>query len=236
MLVVIVIVAILLFALLPRFRGHLAKSRDMKRHADLRNIVSAIEMYRSDHRREFPYLEKFNGDYTLGMVFWPASNLSGALSKYMSSIPKDPNKNSLIKVFRKNYNQNRVKKWEYLFNFLRKTKPTTEDRGPHFALLVAKVETPAYANYIVYDYGCEMHRNKKEACMPWCAYINIEWFGPGLRNVPGPIICMKSVPNRPLLCDEVVKADTPNVIEQEDWKIICEYSSEDQLYYFVKIE
>lgn len=73
MLIVVIIVGILATAIVPRFRGYLAKTRDMKRQADLRNIAAAIQRYQSTQgidslqkdppsaskRVKHPYLLKF---------------------------------------------------------------------------------------------------------------------------------------------------------------------------------
>ena len=93
MLVVIVIIWILLFALLPRFRWYLAKTRDIKRHADLRNIALAVQLYKDD-RGLFP-----NPGWNFGRYLPIARNvyhLSPYLKSYLSSIPTDPNKDTII--------------------------------------------------------------------------------------------------------------------------------------------
>ena len=48
MLIVVLIIGILSAAILPRLTGYMARTRDLKRQADLRNVAAAIEMYRAD--------------------------------------------------------------------------------------------------------------------------------------------------------------------------------------------
>ena len=48
MLIVVSIIGILSAAILPRLTGYMARTRDLKRQADLRNVAAAIEMYRAD--------------------------------------------------------------------------------------------------------------------------------------------------------------------------------------------
>ena len=48
MLIVVIIIGILSAALLPRFTGYMARTRDLQRHMDLRNVAAAIELYQSN--------------------------------------------------------------------------------------------------------------------------------------------------------------------------------------------
>jgi len=48
MLIVVIIVGILSAAILPRLTGYMARTRDLKRQVDLRNVAAAIEMYKGD--------------------------------------------------------------------------------------------------------------------------------------------------------------------------------------------
>ena len=48
MLIVVIIVGILSAAILPRLTGYMARTRDLQRHMDLRNIATAIELYQSN--------------------------------------------------------------------------------------------------------------------------------------------------------------------------------------------
>ena len=47
MLIVVLIIGILSAAVLPKLTGYMARTRDLKRQADLRNVAAAIEMYRA---------------------------------------------------------------------------------------------------------------------------------------------------------------------------------------------
>ena len=48
MLIVVVIIGILSAAILPKLTGYMARTRDLQRHMDLRNIATAIELYQSN--------------------------------------------------------------------------------------------------------------------------------------------------------------------------------------------
>mgnify|MGYP000957428128 CR=1 FL=1 len=48
MLIVVIIIGILSAAILPRLTGYMARTRDLQRHMDLRNIAAAISMYQSN--------------------------------------------------------------------------------------------------------------------------------------------------------------------------------------------
>ena len=48
MLIVVIIVGILSATILPRLTGYMARTRDLKRQTDLRNIAAAINMYQSN--------------------------------------------------------------------------------------------------------------------------------------------------------------------------------------------
>ena len=49
MLIVVLIIGILSAAVLPKLTGYMARTRDLKRQADLRNVAAAIEMYKQTH-------------------------------------------------------------------------------------------------------------------------------------------------------------------------------------------
>ena len=55
MLIVVIIVGILSAAILPRLTGYMARTRDLKRQTDLRNIAAAINMYISN-KGEIPLI------------------------------------------------------------------------------------------------------------------------------------------------------------------------------------
>lgn len=55
MLIVIVIIGILAAALVPRLQSVQGRARDTKRKVDLRNIATALEVYRIDNNAYPPY-------------------------------------------------------------------------------------------------------------------------------------------------------------------------------------
>lgn len=48
MLIVVLIIGILSAAVLPKLTGYMARTRDLKRQADLRNVATAIQSYVGD--------------------------------------------------------------------------------------------------------------------------------------------------------------------------------------------
>ena len=59
MLIVVIIVGILSAAILPKLTGYMARTRDLQRHMDLRNIATAIELYKSN-KGKWPEIYKNN--------------------------------------------------------------------------------------------------------------------------------------------------------------------------------
>ncbi len=59
MLIVVIIIGILSAAILPRLTGYMARTRDLQRHMDLRNIATAIELYQSN-KGKLPKIYKNN--------------------------------------------------------------------------------------------------------------------------------------------------------------------------------
>ena len=241
MLVVIVILWILLFALLPRFKWYISKSRDVKRQADLRTIATAIDMYRSDHRWEFPLrsghpTEARYFDY----YFWSATKLDVLVPKYLKSIPTDPSKKTMIKIHNwplmsekdgvwasnhiywrwENWKWGQaLKPWDYLYQIFRK------NNNPDWwaAVLVAKVETPAAANFVfnknLWDYW------KHNIWWPWRVTPDLGW-----NFYKGSHMDIEQL----YLCTSVEKGD--EIITAKEWNSDCVYTSEEQLYYILKIE
>lgn len=236
MLIVVVIIGILSSALLQKLTGYMARTRDLKRQADLRNIAAAIEMYRNDHG-EFP---KRNISWNLdsnpsiathiklfGKTYGDPDALIENLSPYLSSLPNDPQKNSRVCIVRDCFcswgeQQNKlcrdrpnptyrslqevlVKPWKYLYEIF-------EHGG---ALLMAKVETPELANYVVTT-AIRAERNQ----------FSGHAFNYQTKN-------LKLDDLR--LCTSVEKGEKPERKWQEDGTIQCFYSSEEQLFYLLKM-
>lgn len=228
MLIVMVIIWILSSALLPKLTGYMARTRDLKRQADLRNVAAAIEMYRGGIG-EWPLLDK-NPHYNV----WSASKWGELLAPYLTAIPQDPSKRTVVDVWLEepyNHRGDRLsylKDWEYLIQYgTRDYKPITT---PDFALLVAKVESPEAANYLIFNYDATSQYHKPGNA--WY-YANSNSTATNQFNT---IWDREWRENRAFVgCDEMKKADTPKIIDQ-DGKRICEYSSADQLYYIVMIK
>ena len=88
LLVVIVIIGILASFLMANYIGVRERGRDAKRKADLRQLQTAFELYRSSDP---------NGDYPLSPLSACGDPLkdSGGTVVYMKNIPCDPSTNSL---------------------------------------------------------------------------------------------------------------------------------------------
>ncbi len=78
LLVVIAIISILASLLLANFVGVRQRGRDAQRKSDVRQIQSALEMYRAD-----------NGNYPVTLPSCGSAFISGS-STYMSKVPCDP--------------------------------------------------------------------------------------------------------------------------------------------------
>lgn len=80
LLVVISIISLLSALLLSNFVGVRQRGRDGQRKSDLRQIQSALELYRAD-----------NGTYLLGSSFPSCgSSMTGGSATYMQKVPCDP--------------------------------------------------------------------------------------------------------------------------------------------------
>ncbi len=84
----------------------MAKTRDLKRQADLKNIAAAIEMYRTTHgkmpTRQMTDLEKKKtetGRYFHHALAGYASALHEELKSYITTIPRDPSKQNAIAIY-----------------------------------------------------------------------------------------------------------------------------------------
>ncbi len=239
MLIVVVLIWILSVAILPRLTNYMAKTRDLKRQADLKNIAAAIEMY-SHTYGDFPRIsdEQFSEFLVKEEKFrylWSFSLLEKQLSSYITQIPKDPSSRvmplNIFTSFNKpgwgNYTSstfNKLKKkqckpWEYLWVWL-----FWKNRKKYNSfLLVAKVETPDYANYVnKYPdkftfkwgwWGLDSNRN-----------IDISLGKDDARN--GLYLCSK-------ITNKVIKWEEMIATKDND---LCSYSSPDQLYYILKLE
>lgn len=153
MLIVVVIVGILSAALLPRLNGTIAKTRDTRRQADLRNVATAITLYKNEHGA-LPILSSWvkinNQDFT---YFMRVGSLWEILWDYISWIPQDPSRNSQVDICggmsRETCNE-ALGKWEYLYQVVGESR---DNPWKQVGLLLAKVETPFAANFMVLNDG-----------------------------------------------------------------------------------
>lgn len=99
MLIVVLVIWILAAAILPRLTNYMARTRDLKRQADLRNIAAAIEMYR-DTYWNFPFRSvdknkihiNHDGTYPTLLIMGFANALAPTLQDIIKDIPEDPKK------------------------------------------------------------------------------------------------------------------------------------------------
>ena len=235
MLIVVIIVGILSAAILPRLTGYMARTRDLKRQTDLRNIAAAINMYISN-KGEIPLIWTNNGKLhptdRNHRYAWNASQILG-LTEYINTIPKDPSNlwvwniitdNSVQNSHRRLFAKPLLKNSEYLYMT---TKKTEEEITPNGALLFAKVETPEYANYIVAreNWVLRSPQSQLGSLFYWTNHSpNIAFALPN-----------KIEPNSLYFCTSVKKADTPTMNKKDDGTVECTYSNPEQLYYIVKV-
>ena len=232
MLIVVIIIGILSAAILPKLTGYMARTRDLKRQADLRNVAAAIQTY-VDNKWEFPILWKNGKGYSdLNQRYaGNASELVG-IDEYISSFPKDPS-NARVGNIITNLNNHRekvvkpfLKKWEYMYM---NTRSVPFSETPNGALLFAKIESPEYANYIWFIENSVIF-SKYE---PLGSLFR--WINHAKRNN------QKTIPSfmaRDALhfCTSVKKADIPSMKLNADGSVNCTYSNPEQLYYIVQIE
>ncbi len=231
MLIVIVIIGILAGVILPKIMGVMSRARDTKRVADLRNVAMSIESYKMDYG-EYPRLRKIVNWKNIyrGSNPWLAgsvSSLKSNLWSYISDLPRDPNKNTYVDIIvagnHKNLMiSNRQEKWEYLYQLWRRNWEYNDGtKLPDFALLIAKMETPWNANYVLLKQG-------------WIPNAWTTWY---FANHKGADWAHPTwFPEwTPFLCSSIKKVqkwkEKPATTNNSE----CAYSSEEQLYYIVKI-
>ena len=228
MLIVVIIVGILSAAILPRLTGYMARTRDLKRQADLRNIAAAINMYQSNKGTR-PEVYNKNGQLFPQIDFKSAGRATQLLwiKEYINEIPKDPSNLFVWNILKprhiewfitKNY---LLDKWDYLYI---STRSNEETKIPDWALLFAKVETPEYANYIrIYPDTVFVDSRHPLGGVFWRA-----------NHIP---TAPSHIDHNALhLCTSVKKADAPTMNKKDDGTVECTYSDPEQLYYIVKVD
>jgi general secretion pathway protein G len=94
LLVVVSIIGVLATILMTNFIGVRQRARDAQRKADLRQIQSALELYRADSA---VYAAHATGTYRLNQTQCPTSNAltnQAGTATYMAKIPCDPSGSS----------------------------------------------------------------------------------------------------------------------------------------------
>lgn len=256
MLIVVLIIGILAAAILPRITGHLAKTRDVKRQLDLRNIAAAIELYR-DAKWTFPtrgwraWPHHTRGTFQASS-FPPCFTFEREMKEYLSSMPQDPSRSSLVKLHKEAQNADKSPTTLYgSYQIGNTTSFNCEGKqvfaakfgwavqpGQYFyqifkkggnqmgaAILAAKVETPELANYI---------RFKEDEDLRW------GFFSPNrVKQIAGQWESQIAHDIEDLkLCSSLEKVVSGNEAFdiQSDGTVRCKFSNEEQLYYIVKIE
>ncbi|PID34864.1 MAG: hypothetical protein CR971_01050 [candidate division SR1 bacterium] len=238
MLIVIVIIGILAAAIVPKITGVLARARDTQRVADLRNVAMAVENYKMDYG-EYPKLDDC-GWTSCGFctVFGDVKRLQGSVSNYLSQIPSDPQKNSFVKIHNRPLRAEKNNSWngslkywwgekfkgghvqtpgQYLYQIFRY-------KGDNFgsAVLVAKVENPGVANYVLVS--------PEKLSLSGGSRENAQ------KNVR--TNCWDSTMNKMEelhLCTSVKKVSKGNEVPASATNSECKYSDESQLYYILKV-
>ena len=224
MLIVVIIIGILSAAILPRLTGYMARTRDLQRHMDLRNIATAIELYKSN-KGKLPEIYDENNQVSSSFG-WRATSLLW-IKEYIKSIPKDPSNLFVWEMMHPYHRGNRLSNGDYLYLSTRDMGGLLEANG---ALLFAKVETPEYANYIKVHSDQVLGRDITSlGGVFWGANFNPKTWG---YPLVAPLVPAKSL----LFCTKISKSDKPSMTKNEDGTINCTYSDPKQLYYIVKIE
>ena len=240
MLIVVIIVGILSAAILPRLTGYMARTRDLKRQADLRNIAAAINMYQSNKGTRPEVYDKNGqpfGDRDIDLKSAGRASQLLWIKEYINEIPKDPSNlfvwNILNDRHRIHFTQtdyHLLDKWDYLYISTR-SENSIKVNTANGALLFTKVETPEYANYIrVYPDTVFVDSRNRLGGVFWRANhskINET----ERRSFPSYIDH-----NALHLCTSVKKADAPTMNKKDDGTVECTYSDPEQLYYIVKVD
>ena len=223
-LIVVIIIGILSAAILPRLTGYMARTRDLQRHMDLRNIATAIELYKSN-KGKLPEIYDENNQVSSSFG-WRATSLLW-IKEYIKSIPKDPSNLFVWEMMHPHHRGNRLSNGDYLYLSTRDMGGLLEANG---ALLFAKVETPEYANYIKVHSDQVLGRDITSlGGVFWGANFNPKTWG-------DPLVAPHVPPKSLLFCTKISKSDKPSMTKNEDGTINCTYSDPKQLYYIVKIE
>ena len=224
-LIVVVIIGILSAAILPKLTGYMARTRDLQRHMDLRNIATAIELYQSN-KGKLPEIYDKNNKVTSAFG-WRATSLLW-IKEYIKSIPKDPSNLFVWEIMHPHHrNGNRLGDGDYLYLSTRDMGGLLEANG---ALLFAKVETPEYANYIKVHSDQVLGRDITSlGGVFWGANFNPKTWG---YPLVAPLVPAKSL----LFCTKISKSDKPSMTKNEDGSVDCTYSDTNQLYYIVKVD
>ena len=245
MLIVVIIVGILSAAILPRLTGYMARTRDLKRQVDLRNVAAAIEMYKGDKWElplGTPLKEVIDASKNLGTIcYWRADtqNLSPvtrllSLKDYIKELPSDPN-NQQVGVHEAFNGQNwpRGVRWKIAIprgEYLYQQMPVPGSTLSGAALLLAKTETPDMSNYVfdmnAHPFLWRIWGNR----FPMGAYLFCNHSLVPLEEKP-----IEFNMNKIRLCSRIVKSNRAKRAEYE-WDDSCTYSDPKQLYYIVKIQ
>lgn len=226
MLIVVVIIGILAAALVPKITGYMERTRDLKRQTDLRNIAFAVEMYRNDYW-ELPF---YSGGVVkscsyLNQFIRSTNELEAFLGDYLSSIPSSVKGKSPLGICKGGQTHDECKKalqsWGYLYT-IQKERPGLRplDQGKTIGVLVAKVETPDFANFVLVS---------EESSCNGCHLSLGVWNCDLFSMFPG------RVGKKLNLCDRIEKGDIAEW-KEENGQMVCTYTSAEQLYYLLKVE
>ncbi len=219
MLIVIVIIWILAAAILPKIMGIQARARDTKRQADLRNIAMAITTYKMDYG-EYPLTEEL--EHWASKYVASASDLYDQLNLYIKKIPKDPQKNNFVNIHTKEHNDyqiviKKLSKGEYLYQVGSKGWEKA-----WIAVLIAKVETPNMANYVVVDnfskYSDNYNRYQNGSSREVYRWNNTAWYIEILN-----------------FCSSIKKWNQAKWVDKGNGNFECFYTDENQLFYIEKV-
>ena len=150
MLIVVVIIGILSSALLPRLQGAQSAARDAARKSDLSQLGSAIISY-YNNRWDYPW-SWTRTDWSM----IPADTVGKLLIDVveLSSVPSDPNRSNSFTFWDKTI-------WSWQYGYMLANKNSIPNGG---FVLMARVETEGWANYLSWLDGLSWDLKNFKAC------------------------------------------------------------------------
>lgn len=157
MLIVIVIIGILAAAIIPRLNSARGRANDVARKADLNQVATALITYQLDNWF-FPWWDSWGTWVTIDKI------TAELIAWWMTSIPRDPANNQTFSWIENIPIENSP---YYLYTTISKWW-----MDYWWFVLMAKMESPGQANYVVCDSGAIISQNTPYDNISLCTRIN----------------------------------------------------------------